>query len=326
EFIALEAVTTSVIEGENLDANSVRSSIAKQLGLPSGGLPVNSVKTDGLVEILLDATHNYSDQLTNERIYSWHAALFPTGYSGMNKINSGNYRTGSEPMEVVSGIIGNSVVHFKAPESESVPGLMNNFILWWNNEKSLDGIIKAAVSHLYFLTIHPFDDGNGRIARVLTDMTLAADEKNGRRLYSLSPQILKNKSEYYQILEETQKGDGDITKWIIWFLSMYLKAIESSLDVIEKTISINRLKTNLIQFELNERQKKVIIKLIENWPNGFKDGISNKKYVSIAKTTPETAKRDLKKLVELGLLKRSESGGRSTAYLLEDSNFFVYFK
>ncbi len=318
EFITKEAVSTSGIEGENIDPNSVRSSIAKRLGLPRAGLPENTKKTDGIVDVLLDATINYSTKLDNAKLWSWHAALFPTGYSGINKIEVAQYRRGYEPMEVVSGNIGNFKIHFRAPDSLDVPKLMNEFIFWWNNSNNLDGIIKAALAHLYFVTIHPFDDGNGRMARVITDMTLARDEKNNKRLYSLSGQIIKEKKEYYRILEETQKGNGDVTNWVYWFIQMFTEAVETSLISIEKAVKNNRFKERISSFNLNNRQVKVITKLLEKWPNVFKGGLTNKKYVAIAKTSPETAKRDLKILVDLNILIKSEKGGRSTSYQLKE--------
>lgn len=318
EFITEEAITTSEIEGEILDKDSVRSSVANRLGLPSAGLPVNTNKTDGLVDILLDATTKYYEDLNSERIFSWHAALFPTGYSGINKIDVAQWRIGKEPMEVVSGTVGNAKVHYVAPPSHIVESEMNAFFNWWSSN-NYDGIIRAAIAHFWFVTIHPFDDGNGRIARVITDMALAQDEKTGKRLYSLSSQIIKEKSQYYRILEETQKGDGDITEWLIWFLDMYVRSIENSKASIERSIKINKLFQKVTELNLNERQLKVMKKLIESLPDGFSGGLTNKKYVSITKTSPETAKRDIKKLVQLGLINQNEGKGRSTSYRLSDT-------
>lgn len=320
EFISNEAIKTSEIEGEILDKDSVRSSVANRLGLPTAGLPRDSKKTDGLIDVLLDATTNYNKTLNSERLFSWHAALFPTGYSGINRISVGKWREGEDPMEIVSGDFKNINIHYVAPPSSMVQKEMDNFFTWWSNSKE-DGIIRAAISHFWFVTIHPFDDGNGRIARAITDMALAQDEKTGKRLYSLSSQIVKEKSEYYKVLEDTQKGDGDITNWLLWFLNMYSRSIESSKNKIEHSSLLNRLFNTLSGFNLNQRQLKVMKKLIESCPEGFEGGLTNRKYVSITKTSSESAKRDIKKLVELKLLKKNQAKGRSTSYSLGEFLF-----
>lgn len=315
EFITSEAITTSGIEGEILDKDSVRSSVANRLGLPTAGFPKDTKKIDALVDILIDATAKYNKKLNDNRIFAWHAALFPTGFSGMNKISVGKWREGTTPMEVVSGAIGETKVHYVAPPSEVVENEIKELLTWWDSTKE-DGLIRAAIAHLWFVTIHPFDDGNGRIARVLTDMALAQDEKTGKRLYSLSSQIIKEKTEYYRILEKTQKGDGDITEWLIWFLNMYTKSIENSKASMDRSILLNTLFHKISGFQLNKRQLKVMKKLIEKFPDEFKGGLTNKKYVAITKTSSETAKRDIKKLVELNLIKKNEGRGRSTNYNL----------
>lgn len=314
ELFVEEAFTTSAIEGENLDRASLRSSVARKLGLETAG--VSSVKrnTDGLVEILIDATANFSRKLTHERFYSWQAALFPTAYSGMNKITVGSYRTGSEPMQVVSGRIGKEKIHYIAPPSGKVLKEMDKLIRWWNKNASVDGILRAAVAHFWFVTIHPFDDGNGRLARVITDMALAQDEKTSKRLYSLSTQILKDKKNYYSILEKTQKGNGDITEWILWFLSMFQSSIKNSKTLIEKSIFKAKFFKSFADRSLNQRQLKAINKLLDHLPEDFEGGLTNKKYVSITNVSPETAKRDLKELLDLGILLQNEGKGRSTSY------------
>ncbi len=310
-----EALTTSAIEGEKLDRESIRSSVARRLGLETAGLNETQRNTDGLVEILVDATTNFSSSLTHERLYAWQAALFPTAYSGMTKINVGSYRLGQENMQVVSGRLGKEKIHYIAPPSKKVKSEMNAFLKWWNKkDQSSEGIIRAAIAHFWFVSIHPFDDGNGRLARVITDMALAQDEKTSKRLYSLSSQILKDKKNYYEILERTQKGKGDITEWIIWFLSMFTSSIENSKSLIEKTIFITNFFKALADVNLNPRQIKVIKKLLNHLPEDFIGGLTNKKYVSITNISPETAKRDLKELLDLEILIQNEGMGRSTSY------------
>lgn len=317
EVLIEEALTTSAIEGEKLDRESIRSSVAKRLGLPTAGLPRINQKSDGVVEILIDATQNYSQKLTHKRLHAWHACLFPTGYSGMSKIHVASYRAGDEPMRVVSGPIDQENVHFLAPPSKIVSKEMTRFLSWWNdNEIKIDGILKAAIAHLWFLTIHPFEDGNGRIARVLTDMALSSNEKTARRLYSLSFQILNDKKSYYEILERTQKGSGDITEWLVWFLDMYVKSIDHSKGLIEKTFFIAKFYKLYADKDLNVRQWKVLKKLLEQFPKDFVGGLTNKKYVAMTGTSSETAKRDLKELLEKGAILMNEGKGRSTSYRL----------
>lgn len=312
-----EAFTTSAIEGEKLDRESIRSSVARRLGLETAGLAEVKRNTDGLVEILVDATTNFTPILAHERLYAWQAALFPSAYSGMTKINVGSYRVGKENMQVVSGRLGKEKIHYVAPPSKKLLGEMNRFLKWWNkNDQSSGGIIRAAIAHFWIVSIHPFDDGNGRLARVLTDMALSQDEKTSKRLYSLSSQILKDKKNYYEVLENTQKGAGDITDWILWFLSMFSSSIENSKTVIEKTIFITDFYKSLANFNLNPRQIKVIRKLLDHLPGDFIGGLTNKKYVSITNVSPETAKRDLKELLDLGILLQNEGKGRSTSYRL----------
>jgi Fic family protein len=310
-----EAMTTSAIEGEILDRESVRSFVAKRLGLEVAGISKIKRNSDGLIEILLDATTNFKSTLTHERLCSWQAALFPTSFSGMTKIDVGSYRKGEENMQVVSGRIGKEKIHYIAPPSKKIKNEMNQFLKWWNKkDPNTNGIVRAAIAHFWFVSIHPFDDGNGRVARVLTDMALAQDERTSKRLYSLSSQILKDKKNYYEALERAQKGTGDITEWIIWFLSMFSKSINHSKKVIEKTVFIASYYQKLETIQLNPRQIKVIRKLLEHLPEDFVGGLTNKKYVSMTNVSPETAKRDLKDLLDLGILIQNEGKGRSTSY------------
>ena len=316
-FLAEEAVNTSEIEGEKLDRTSIRSSVARRLGLPTAGLPDIKRETDGLVQILIDATSNYLPPLAKERLWAWQAALFPTGYSGIQKIQTGSWRSSSVPMQVISGSMGKQRVHYEAPQSDRIEQEIDSFLSWWNRSNAeTDGIIRAAIAHFWFVTIHPFEDGNGRIARALTDMALAQDEKTGKRLYSLSARINKEKSAYYDILEKTQQGTGDITDWLCWFLGMYSRSIDNSLKIIEASFFKNSFYRSLNSLGLNERQEKVIGKLLEPYPEEFAGGLTNKKYVSITKVSPETAKRDLKTLLENGILIKNDAKGRSTSYRL----------
>lgn len=316
-LVVEEAFTTSAIEGEKLDRNTIRSSVARRLGLPTAGLPAEERGVDGLVEVLLDATTRYKEPLTSKRLYGWHAALFPTGYSGIHKIRVGDWRKGQEPMQVVSGPIGREKVHYEAPPSAQVSEEMKQFLLWWKSPPPhLDGLIRAGVAHLWFVTIHPFDDGNGRITRAITDIAIAQDEDVGRRLYSLSTQVIQERSNYYEILEKTQKQSCDITHWLKWFLQMYTRAVNRSQDTIQKALWVGKFWQKRSNAELNQRQLKVIQRLIEAEPEGFQGGLTNRRYVGMTKTSRETAKRDLADLEEKGLLKRNPGKGRSVSYSL----------
>lgn len=317
QLLIEEAFTTSAIEGEKLDRKTIRSSVARRLGLSTAGLPPEERRVEGLVEMLLDATTQYNRPLIASRLHGWQAALFPTGFSGIHKIGVGGWRTDTEPMRVISGPIGREKVHFEAPPSKQVAAEMKLFLSWWKNPPSnLDGLIRAGIAHLWFVTIHPFDDGNGRIGRAITDMALAQDEGIGRRLYSLSMQILRDRSDYYEILEQIQKGTCDITAWLTWFLQMFTRAVERSEEVIQKAIFIAKFWQTRSRAELNERQLKVLQKLLEAEPLGFEGGLTNRKYVSMTKISRETAKRDLADLEEKGILKRNSEKGRSVFYSL----------
>ena len=316
ELLLQEALNTSAIEGEKLNIDEVRSSIAYRLGLPRGGLPSNYQRYEGLVEMLIDATGNYQELLSREKLYSWHSALFPGGHSHLKKITVGSFRSGNTPMDIISGSQGKEKIHYSAPPSERIEIEMESFLKWWNTSQGkMDGLIRAAYAHLYFATIHPFEDGNGRIARALTDLALAQDEKSGKRLYSLSAQIQKDRSDYYDILEQTQKGEGDITDWIIWFLKTFLRSLNSSVEMIEETLLRKKLYERVSEIEMNVREMKVLNKMAALFPEEYKGGMTNQKYVKIADTSSATAKRDLQDLVRKKILV-SAGGGRSVSYQL----------
>jgi len=316
ELIFTEVLDTSLIEGEQLNPQDVRSSVARRLGLSEKGLPDTSERHGTLVDVLLDATRSYRDPLTPEKLFAWHAGLFPTGYSGMFKVKTASWRQGTGEMNIVSGNPGKEKVHFTAPPASRIPAEMERFLEWWNESRALDGLLRAGMAHLYFVTIHPFEDGNGRIARALTDLALAQDEQNGTRLYSLSSQILRDKSRYYTLLEETQKGDGDITAWLLWFLKTYSAGIDHSLLLVRGAFQSRAYYSRLQELDLNERQKKVLDKMIALLPGEFHGGMTNKKYTAITGTSPATSKRDLTDLAVRGVLVPGDKGGRSAYYVL----------
>ena len=319
DVLVEEALKTSAIEGEKLDPDAVRSSVGRRLGLPDAGLKeIRDQKVEGLVEILLDATANYSKKITMERIWSWHAALFPIGYSGMVKISVGQWRNDSKgPMQVISGPIGQEKVHFEAPPTKRLDKEMQIFISWINEKSQLDGIIRAGIAHIWFVTIHPFDDGNGRIARTLTEMFLARDENNPKRFYSLSSQIMAERNEYYEVLKATQSGTGDITEWLKWFLECMNRAILNSNILLNKIMIKARVWQGFAQIRLNERQIKVINRLLDAGAGGFDGGLKNKKYMGIAHTSRATAQRELADLINKGILIKMPGGGRSVSYDLD---------
>jgi Fic family protein len=320
DLIVEEAFATSAIEGELLDRNTIRSSVARRLGLPTAGLPPEKRYVDGLVEMLLDATTHHNKVLTTTRLHGWHAGLFPTQHSGIHKIQVGKWRTGKEPMRVVSGPIGKENIHYEAPPSIRVSKDMKAFLGWWNTPpQNLDGILRAGIAHFWFVSIHPYDDGNGRISRAISDMALSQDEKSTLRLYNLSSQIIKERNSYYDILERSQKGTCEITQWLLWFLKIYVRAIETSEGVIGKAFFISKFWKKHTQIDLNQRQIKVIQKMLEAEPDGFEGGINNRKYVSITGISSETAKRDLADLEQRGMIKRNPGKGRSTSYSIDKS-------
>ena len=311
-----DGITTSAIEGERLHLDAVRSSVANQLGLPNVGLPKPDRAIDGLVEVLLDATQKHNQPLTLQRLCNWHGALFPTGYSGLREIRVGQMR-GAEPMRVVSGRIGHETVHFEAPPYEQIDTEMSRFIDWFNSDDSqtLDGLIRAGVAHLWFITIHPFEDGNGRIARAITDMALAQDERLTMRLFSLSAQILAVREAYYDILESTQKGEMDITAWLKWFLTQIQNAVELAQLTVANTLNKAKFWMTHQTKPLNERQRKVLNRMLDA-RDGFEGGMNTRKYMSLTKTSRATAYRELAQMVEWGCLQANEKGGRSSGYLI----------
>jgi Fic family protein len=265
----------------------------------------------------MDATSNHQSRLTAKRLFGWQAALFPTGFSGLRKIAVGTWRKGTQPMQVISGRLGKEKIHFEAPPSSQVAKEMKAFFDWWEGpSKKLDGIIRAGIAHFWFVTIHPFEDGNGRIARAITDMALAQDEQTGCRFYSLSSQIVFERNAYYDILEASQKKNSDLTLWLKWFLKMFCLAIEKSEGVVAKALNIARFWQLHNQAEFNSRQIKIINRLLEAEPEGFEGGMTNRKYVGLTKVSRETAKRDIAELEEKGVLKRNSGKGRSISYSL----------
>lgn len=317
EVLVQETLKTSEIEGERLDPGAVRSSVARRLGLPAAGLPSKRDRqADGVVDILLDATVNHEEALTTQRLFGWHAALFPTGYSGMHKIRVAFWRDDhSGPMQVVSGPIGREKIHYQAPPAMRLANEMDKFFRWW--EKSLagmDGLLRAAVGHLWFVGIHPFEDGNGRIARTLTEMALAQDENLSTRYYSLSAQIMEQRKAYYRILERTNKADGEITEWILWFLQCMSRAILNSDNLLANVMLKARFWQRYAQTTLKERQSKVINRLLEAGPGGFEGGLTNRKYAGMGHVSKATAQRELADLVQKGILRTNPGGGRSTSY------------
>jgi Fic family protein len=317
EVLIAEALKTSEIEGVHLNVGAVRSSVARRLGLPSAGLPeINNPLADGVVEILLDATQNHSRKLTAERLFGWHAALFPTGYSGIHKIRVAAWRDDREgPMQVVSGPMGRERVHYQAPPAERVNDEMKRFFSWWNKSRNeMDGILRAGVAHLWFVTVHPFDDGNGRIARTITDMALAQDENLATRCYSLSSQIMAERDTYYEVLEHTNKKGGDITQWLKWFLACMSRAILSSNRLLSNVMQKARFWQRNAKTDLNDRQRKALNRLLEAGPGGFEGGLTNRKYAGMTHVSRATAQRELADLVKKGILRPNPGGGRSVSY------------
>jgi len=310
-----DAVMTAAIEGEALDPGSVRSSVARRLGLPTAGLPPTDRHIDGLVEMIIDATRNSESPLTEERLKGWNAALFPTGYSGIRRIQAGSWRTTDEPMRVISGPEGRERVHFEAPPAAQVAEEMRRFLLWHERETwPEEGLLRAGLAHFWFVTIHPFDDGNGRIARAISDMNLSRDEKTPLRLYSMSTQIRAERDAYYEILESAQGGDGDLTGWLIWFAGCLERAAAGTEERLELVLAKARFWQDHSKVDLNPRQRKVVNRLLDAGRAGFEGGLTNRKYVSLTKTSRATAQREISDLVGKGLLVKGPAGGRSASY------------
>lgn len=314
DALVQEAVTTSEIENVRLAPDAVRSSVARRLGLPNAGLQEPDRAIEGLVDVLLDASRNFTAPLDEERLFGWHAALFPAGYSGLKKIEVGRWRPVGEPMRVVSGPISKERIHFVAPSGDQVPHEMEQFFRWWKTSaENLDGLLRAGLAHLFFVTIHPFQDGNGRIARALTDLAMSQDEKSDTRCYSLSAQLRNERLDYYGALEAAQRGSTDVTAWLEWFMGAFTWALKGSEQVVEKAFRVRDFWQWLSGKEINARQHKVLSKLLEAEPHGFEGGLSNKNYRALTKASQATATRDLTQLVEWGALKRSGEG-RSVRY------------
>ena len=308
-----DVVRSSEIEGENLPPDQVRSSIARRLGMDVGGLVPADRNVEGVVEMMLDATSSYATPLTEERLLAWHASLFPTGRSGMSKIHVGAWRDDrAAPMRVVSGPVGRERVHYQAPPASRVPAEMEKFLAWFAEPGETDPLLVAGLAHLWFVTIHPFDDGNGRIARAIADMTLARAEKIGQRFYSMSGQIRVERNEYYDILERTQKSDLDITRWQSWFLECLLRAIEAARGTLSAVLDKARFWERFAKQPLNERQIKVLNRLLD----GFEGKLTSSKWAKLARCSQDTAYRDIMDLVERGALQKDPGGGRSTSYSL----------
>ena len=315
DILTEEAIKTAAIEGERLNRQTVRSSVARHLGLPTTGLGPATRSVDGLIEVILNATQNYDEDLSAHRLKGWHAALFPSGHSGLHKIRVGQWR-GKEPMRVVSGPVGREKIHFEAPPGEAVDAEIRKFFRWWeSNLHATDGLLRAGLAHFYFVTIHPFEDGNGRIARALTDMALAQDEKLGTRYYSLSSQIMEERDEYYDVLEKCSRaGSTDVTNWLVWFLGCYQRAIQRSDKIIGNVLAKADFWQEHAQTIMNERQKKVVNRILEAGQGNFTGGLTTRKYVSIAKTSRATAFREISSLLDKKILRQLPGKGRSVRY------------
>ncbi len=315
EVMTLEGIKTSAIEGENLDPKAVRSSLARRLGLPTGGLPRPSRSVEGLVEVLLDATREHDHALTLKRLCGWQAALFPTGRSGLHEIRVGKLR-GKAPMRIVSGPVGRERVHYEAPPHERLAAEVRAFVKWFNEPPAgLDGLIRAGVAHAWFEIVHPFEDGNGRVGRALLDMALAQDEQRSTRLYSMSARFMDVREEYYATLEQTSSGALDITPWLAWFLAQLEAAIRSSESIVAAVLTRTRFWMQHSRTGVNERQLKALNRMLDTLPQEFVGGMTNKKYAHLTGASPATAQRDLADLVSKGYL-ALRGAGRSARYEL----------
>jgi Fic family protein len=313
QTLTADVLKSSEIEGEKLDAGQVRSSIARRLGIDIGALKPADRNVEGVVEMMLDATRHYDKRLTAERLFGWHGALFPTGRSGMTKINAGAWRDDSTgPMQVVSGAVGKERVHFEAPKAARVDKEMRGFLKWFEGDSKIDAVLKAAQAHLWFVTIHPFDDGNGRIARAIADLALARSEHSSQRFYSMSTQIRQERNDYYQILERTQKGTLDITPWMEWFLGCLGRAIDGAQEMLSAVLSKARFWERIKDVQINDRQRLVLNRLLD----GFEGKLTTSKYATLTKCSQDTAHRDIQALVEHRVLVQNPEGGRSTSYSL----------
>src|SRR6266851_724908 len=311
QTLTADVLKSSELEGEKLDDEQVRSSIARRLVMDIGALKSADRHIEGIVEMMLDATRQYEQPLTEERLFAWHASLFPTGRSGMTKIRVGAWRNDSTgPMQVVSGLSGKERVHFQAPPAQQLDSEMTVFLRWFNANADTDPVLKAGMAHLWFVTIHPFDDGNGRLARAVADMALARSEKSPQRFYSMSAQIQEERAAYYDILEETQKGTVDITPWMEWFLGCLCRAIDGAQTTLSAVLAKARFWEAIAGVAINGRQRLVLNRLLD----GFEGKLTTSKYAKLAKCSQDTALRDILSLVDHGILVRNPGGGRSTSY------------
>jgi Fic family protein len=315
QTLTQEVVKSSEIEGELLDATLVRSSVARHLGMDIGALEKADRNIDGVVEMVLDATQKFDTPLTQERLYNWHTSLFPTDRNRFSKINIGSWRLG--PVDVISGSLGREVIHFEAPSPNRVPHEMKTFLRWVNEKDEIDLVLKSAIAHLWFVTIHPFDDGNGRIGRAIGDHLLARSEESPRRFYSLSAQIQKERKAYYSFLEKTQKGGLDITAWVEWFFGCLERSILGAMSVLEKVKYNTEYWKHLENIVLNDRQRKVISRLLGN----FEGKLTSSKWATLTKCSQDTAHRDILDLIDKNILVKNAEGGRSTSYSLKTPPF-----
>ena len=315
-----DVVKSSEIEGEILDKDQVRSSVARRLGLDIGGLAPIDRNVEGVVDMMLDATQNYDKRLTKSRLFAWHSSLFPAGRSGVTKITVGGWRTDeSGPMQVVSGPIARERVHYEAPAASMLPAEMDGFVAWFNAKAYIDPLLKAALSHLWFVTIHPFDDGNGRIARAIADMALARSEHSSQRFYSMSSQIRAERKAYYDVLEATQKGDLDITGWLQWFLTCLDHAIAGTDTTLAAILEKARFWDQLAGQAFNDRQRLMLNRLLD----GFEGKLTSSKWAAITKCSQDTAARDIDELIRRDILVKDAAGGRSTSYSLADKDLIA---
>ena len=315
ETLTEEVLKSSEIEDEILDKDQVRSSIARRLGMDTGALTPADRDVEGVVEMMLDATQNYDALLTEDRLFAWHAALFPTGRSGMRRINVGAWRSDSEgPMQVVSGPVGRKRVHYQAPEAKRLGREMKAFLKWFNGTDDIEPVLKAALAHLWFVTIHPFDDGNGRIARAISDMALARSEHSAQRFYSMSAQIRREQKAYYDVLEAIQKGDLDITPWFQWFLGCLDRALDGAEKISRAVLKKARFWEAHAGASFNDRQRNVLNRLLD----GSEGKLTSSKWAKLTKSSQDTALRDIDDLLKRGVLKRDPQGGRSTSYSLAE--------
>lgn len=313
DTLTLDVTKSSEIEGEKLNTDQVRSSIARRLGIELAGAVPADRNVEGVVEMMLDATQKYTDDLTADRLFDWHAALFPTGRSGMQKITVAAWRTPEAgPMQVVSGAMGKETVHFEAPDADRLPAEMAAFLDWFNTKPATDTVLKAAIAHLWFVTIHPFDDGNGRMTRAITDMQLARADGTPQRFYSMSAQILREKTAYYNMLEQTQKGGLDITAWLRWFLDCLFHAMDHTEETLSAVANRAQFWEKNREIALNSRQQYMVGVLLDE----FFGKLTSTKWAKMTKSSQDTALRDIQDLIEKGILEKEPGGGRNTTYIL----------